>query len=124
MYLLHSISLPYIMLTYMYIFSCQIKNEKKKSHDKNMAALYVCYGNSKIKFHNLRSIKCALYEIESIIKSLINSHLDLNPLKRRSICMQVTSSERFKKKFYCSVYKLFLRKNGLEVTNDVPSAFS
>ena len=31
----------------------------------------------------LRSTECALYEIESIIKSLVNSNLDLNPLKRR-----------------------------------------
>ena len=54
-----------------------------------MAALCVCCDESKSKFYTFTSKKCALYEIESIIKSLMKdsiSYLDLNPLKRKNIC--------------------------------------
>ena len=44
-----------------------------KSHDKIIAALCVCCGETKNKFYSLRSKKGALYEIESIIKFLVNS---------------------------------------------------
>ena len=41
------------------------------------------------------------------IKSLVNSNLDLNPLKRRNICMHsISSGKQFKKNFLCSVYKV------------------
>ena len=66
-----------------------------------MAALCVCSGDSLSKFYSIRSKKCALYEIESIIQSLVN----LNPVKRRNICTRSTdtSGERFKKNIYYSV---------------------
>ena len=56
---------------------------KLKSHDKNNYMATLC-GVSKSKFHSLRSRKCALNEKASIIKSLVNSNLDLNPLKRNT----------------------------------------
>ena len=39
--------------------------------------------NRQVKWHSLRSKKCTSYEIESIIKSLVNSNLDLDPLKKK-----------------------------------------
>ena len=59
----------------------------RKSHDKNMAALCVCFDESKSKFYSLRN-------------------KNLNPLKKRNICTQINFRQRFKKIFYCSVYEV------------------
>ena len=85
---------------------------KLKSHDKNIAALCVCCGKLKGIFHSLRSKKCALYDIyiKSIIKSLMNSNLDLKPLKRRNICTQSNFWQQFKKNFYSSVFEVISQR--------------
>ena len=57
-----------------------------KSHDKKLWRHCVsakAYRN--VNFIVLRSTKYVLYEIESIIKSLVYSNLELNPLKGRNI---------------------------------------
>lgn len=66
-------------------------------------------------FFSLRSKKCnTLYEIESKIKSLVNSNLNLNPLKRRNICarsnpkmVEVTRTSRKILKCSCEILKLY-----------------
>ena len=68
-----------------------------KPHNKIMAALCICCGESKSRFYNLWTKKCVLFEIESIIKSLMNSNLEINSLKKKEIFLRgVTSGERFK----------------------------
>ena len=64
---------------------------------KIMAALCICCGESKSRFYNLWTKKCVLFETESIIKSLMNSNLEINSLKKKEIFLRgVTSGERFK----------------------------
>ena len=75
---------------------------------QNIAAWCVSCGESKSKFYNLRGKKWALNEIESIINSLMNSNLDLNPLKRRNIYPR----SNFRRT------RLFLRANDRVVTNE------
>ena len=48
------------------------------------------------------------------IKSLVNSNLDLNPLKRRNICMWSNFRQTI---FMKNFYRLFLCENCLVVTN-------
>ena len=64
------------------------------------------YAVANSKFYSLRSNKCALYESVSNVKSLVNSNLDLEEIFVRG----VTSGERFKKNFYCSVYEVISQR--------------
>ena len=48
-----------------------------------MAALRVCSGESKSKFYSIWSKKCALYEKESIIQSLVNSNLKFKSCEKK-----------------------------------------
>ena len=59
--------------------------DEGKSHDKLMAALCVCCGESKSKFYSVRSKKFALYEIELIMKSWEKSNLYSNISKFYSV---------------------------------------
>ena len=59
----------------------------------------------------LRSTKCALYEIESIIKSLVNSNSEKNIYTRRNF-------RRTIKEEFLLFMRLFLSENGRVVTNE------
>ena len=74
------------------------------------SASYVCCGKSKSKFHRLRGKKCTFNEIKSIIKFLVNSNLDLNPLKRRNVFSRSNFWQTIKKNFYCSVYEVISQR--------------
>ena len=56
------------------------KKSRDKKHDGIVCRLWQIDG-----FFSLRSKKCTLYEIMSIIKSLVNSNFGQNPLKRKKI---------------------------------------
>ena len=63
----------------------------------------------KYKFCSLKSEKCFLYEIVSIIKSLVNSNLDLNSLYKymwSNFWQTLTILENF----YCSVYEVISQR--------------
>ena len=65
----------------------------------------VCLLSRKIKFvYSLRSKKCVLYEIESIM----NSNLDLNPLQKKNNCTRNNFQHS-----YCSVYEVISQRKWL-----------
>ena len=61
---------------------------------------------SAVANRKVMSKKYVLYEKELKIKSLVNSNLDLEEIFVRG----VTSGERFKKNFYCSVYEVISQR--------------